>query len=264
VIEIRRRLTNDLIIEIEAATLAEALCNVLLRGKDVSDANLRGADLRGANLRGADLNGVDLSDADLAGATLDIANLRDADLRGAKLGGVNLRNANLSGANFCRADLGGAYLRNADLHGADLRDANIRSAFLNGASLIGADLRGVSLGYADLSRANVKDANLGDLLKGVPSVPDLDAKMASAVGKLGKRLDMCHWHRCRTTHCRAGWAIRLAGKAGSQLERQIGPAMAGALIYLASTDRRVVPDFYASDDDAFADIKACATSKSST
>ena len=30
----------------------------------------------------------------------------------------------------------------------------------------------------------------------------------------GGKLDMSTWHRCGTTHCRAGWAITLAGAAG--------------------------------------------------
>jgi hypothetical protein len=68
---------------------------------------------------------------------------------------------------------------------------------------------------------------------------------------------MADWHTCDTTHCRAGWAIHLAGDAGRTLEERVGPSTAGALIYLRSGAERV-PDFHCSDEAARADIVACA------
>jgi hypothetical protein len=65
------------------------------------------------------------------------------------------------------------------------------------------------------------------------------------------------WHTCQTTHCRAGWAIHLAGEAGATLEDYYGSAAAGALIYHASAG--YIPDFYASNEDALDDMKAHAT-----
>jgi hypothetical protein len=66
---------------------------------------------------------------------------------------------------------------------------------------------------------------------------------------------MGSWHGdCGTTHCRAGWAIHLAGDAGYALEKQMGAPAAGALIYHASAG--YVPDFYATNDDALADMRA--------
>jgi hypothetical protein len=91
------------------------------------DAVLRGADLSDADLRGADLTGADLSDADLSDAVLTHALLRGADLRGAVLTG---------------ADLSGAVLRGAVLTGADLSGAFLTDAVLTGAYLSGTDLRG--------------------------------------------------------------------------------------------------------------------------
>ncbi len=70
-------------------------------------------------------------------------------------------------------------------------------------------------------------------------------------------LNMRTWHLCETTHCRAGWAIALAGKDGADLESKVGPAVAGALIYAVSTGRKV-PNFYATNEEALADIRACA------
>jgi hypothetical protein len=136
-------------------------------------------------------------------------------------------------------------LRGADLSGAVLRDAVLRGADLRGADLSGADLRGAVLRDAVLRDDKYK-------------VPDLHTKMLAAIDA-GGTLDMSTWHTCETTHCRAGWAITLAGDAGRDLEDRCGSALAGAIISLSSCpwmDR--VPDFYASDDDALADIKACA------
>jgi hypothetical protein len=89
----------------------------------------------------------------------------------------------------------------------------------------------------------------------VPIVEDLDRKMYEAT-RNGENFDMCSWH-CGTTHCRAGWAITLAGEAGSKLEEAVGSAAAGRYIYEASTGRPA-PDFYATTMDALADIARCA------
>jgi hypothetical protein len=72
-------------------------------------------------------------------------------------------------------------------------------------------------------------------------------------------LDMSTWHTCETTHCRAGWAITLAGESGKELEKRFGSNVAGALIYQASTG--MVPDFFADNNEALEDIKRCAESK---
>jgi hypothetical protein len=92
-------------------------------------------------------------------------------------------------------------------------------------------------------------------LEGIPIVKDLDRKMLAAIA--GNKLDMGIWH-CGTTHCRAGWHITLAGDAGAALEKQMGSWLAGALIYVASTGRTKLPDFFASNEAAEKDIRACA------
>ena len=127
----------------------------------------------------------------------------------------------------------------ADLTGADLTGADLTGAVLTGAVLTGADLTGA-------------------VLTGVPVVPNLHQSILAAIEHGGK-LDMSTWHTCETTHCRAGWAVTLAGGAGKALEGKIGPAAAGALITLASCPwMKRVPNFYASNEAAMADIKACA------
>ena len=204
-----------------------------LRGAVLTGAVLTGADITGAVLTGAVLTGVVLTDAVLRGADLTGAFLTDADLRGADLTGADLTDAVLTGA-----DLTGAVLTGAVLTGADLRGADLTGAVLTGAVLTGADLTG-----ADLT--------------GVPVIPNIDLTILAAIEN-GGRLRMANWHTCETTHCRAGWAIHLAGEAGLKLEKKHGSAGAGALIYAASRPGKPIPNFYASDAVAMADIRACA------
>jgi hypothetical protein len=171
-------------------------------------------------------------------------NLGGADLSGADLGGADLSDADLSGANLSSANLSGA-----DLSGADLRGANLSSANLSGANLSGANL----------SDADLRDANLrgADGIEKIV-VPNLHTRVAEAVGPNGDRLAMGRWHTCNTTHCRGGHAIMLAGKEGVELEDRIGPPAAAAMIYLSTYPDEPIPDFYASDKTALADILACA------
>jgi hypothetical protein len=73
----------------------------------------------------------------------------------------------------------------------------------------------------------------------------------------GCGLEMGAWHTCETTHCRGGWAIHHAGKAGYALEQKVGdPAVAARMIYRASTGRS--PHFYATNERALEDIRRCA------
>src|SRR6266436_746057 len=81
---------------------------VLMRG-----ANLSYAQLEGANLSGAQLEGAYLSDAQLEGANLSEAQLKGVDLNYAQLRGADLSYAQLEEANFIRAQLEGADLREA-------------------------------------------------------------------------------------------------------------------------------------------------------
>jgi hypothetical protein len=175
-------------------------------------------------------NGADLRDAVLSGA-----NLRCADLRDAVLSGANLRCADLT-----RAYLRGAYLRGADLTGAYLRGADLTGAFLTRAVLTGAVLR---------------DADW------VPIIPNIHSAVYEAASADGA-LEMADWHSdgfCGTTHCRAGWVTHLAGEAGHVMDALMGTATAAALIYAKSDpSMEKVPDFYASNEDALADMKRLA------
>ncbi len=89
----------------------------------------------------------------------------------------------------------------------------------------------------------------------VPVVEKLDAQILAAI-EAGGELDMSDWHTCKTTHCRAGWAIHLAGKVGYELQKEHGPFTAGGMIYRASTGR--APHFFARNEAAMADLRKCA------
>ena len=174
------------------------------------------------------------------------ANLSDADLSYAYLVGAYLVGADLGGADLGGADLGGANLGGADLGGANLGSANLGSANLGSANLADADLS-----YANLGSANLSGADLGGF--NAPSIPDIDAAILAAIEN-GGTLEMGEWHTCETTHCRAGWAIHLAGDAGRALETRIGPSAAGALIYAASGSHPV-PYWHAANAKAMADLR---------
>ena len=189
------------------------------------------------------------------------AYLRDADLGGASLRGAYLRDADLSGASLRDAYLRGASLRGANLSGASLSGADLRGAYLSGANLSGASLRGANLSGASLRGASLRGADLGGAV--IPVVPNVHRQTLAAI-EAGGVFDMAGWHgmelpdgtACGTTHCRAGWAIHLAGEPGYALEKVVGPSAAGALIIQASCpwiDR--APDFGAANNTALADIR---------
>ena len=70
---------------------------------------------------------------------------------------------------------------------------------------------------------------------------------------------MSTWHKCDTTHCRAGWATFLAGPDGAKLEEQTDTAFAAMQIYKASSPIKVsLTRFYEDNATAIADIIRCA------
>ena len=142
----------------------------------------------------------------------------------------------------------GSDLRRSDLRGSDLSGSDLSGSDLRGSDLRGSDLRGspapVDL-IAERDAARIKHPR-------IPVVENLDRLIAA---EAPAALDMSQWH-CGTKHCRAGWAVHLAGEAGYKLQARLGPFLAGRLIYLVSTGRR--PDFFANDEEALADIERCA------
>jgi hypothetical protein len=222
-----------------------------LADANLADANLAGAYLAGAYLAGANLADADLAGADLAGANLAGANLADADLAGAYLADANLADANLAGAYLADAYLADADLAGAYLAGADLADlAGALNLPPNDGRL--TEKLPVAERYAR-RRAAFRERN-----PQVPVIDALDVKILQAL-QSGGALKMDAWHTCETTHCRAGWAVYLAGSAGNELEKKYGSQRAGYMIYMASTGR--VPYFFASNETALADIREQAAMK---
>ena len=130
----------------EAGLIAKGHPILVLRGANLSDANLSHANLRSINLSGASLRdaylfNTNLSDADLSGADLLGAyawhvNLSSAKLVYARLSGASLLHANLSNTNLSYAYLGDTQGfvpgfekgTNIELPHANLQHANLRGA----------------------------------------------------------------------------------------------------------------------------------------
>ena len=204
---------------------------------DLTKANFSGADLSVTNLSGANLSGADLTKANFSGANLSVTDLRWADLSGANLRWADLTKANFSGANLSVTDL-----RWADLRWADFTKANFSGANLSGANLSGAKLQKAVL-----------PENLP-----IPIIPNIHQAVYEAT-KAENSLEMASWHTCETTHCRAGWVVVLAGKAGKDLEEILGTNTAAALICQVSDPKlKFIPDWYASTEKALADIARLA------
>jgi hypothetical protein len=99
-------------------------------------------------------------------------------------------------------------------------------------------------------------------------IEDIHTKVFEAVSKPGA-LDMGDWHRdkalneegayCGTTHCRAGWVVALAGRAGRALELFHDTPLAAQLIYAASSPHKVSPPrFYETNAVAMEDMRRLA------
>jgi hypothetical protein len=70
---------------------------------------------------------------------------------------------------------------------------------------------------------------------------------------------MSTWHKCETTHCRAGWTVTLAGEQGKALEKFYGTPHAAFLIYRESDPGlKAHPDWYCGTETALADMKRLA------
>ncbi len=112
--------------------------------------------LRGADLSRADLSGADLSSADITGAKF-----KAAKAVGAKFTFATLVDAKFEAAKLQRADFsGGADLSLADFLGAQLQGADFSGAKLLGAEFLGAELQGAVFAFSQLEGANFQGATL--------------------------------------------------------------------------------------------------------
>ncbi len=71
---------------------------------------------------------------------------------------------------------------------------------------------------------------------------------------------MGSYHKCETTHCRAGWAVTLAGEAGKKLEDRFGSLLAAMKIYDASCPGFAINPcrFFDNNEKALEDMKKLA------
>jgi hypothetical protein len=99
------------------------------------------------------LRGLNLSNADLTGA----------DLYGANLCGIDLSNANLVRTNLSKSNLSNANLSCSDLSGADLSCATLDNAILTDALLWNSYLADVKLFKTNLSDAIIIDTDFSDV-----------------------------------------------------------------------------------------------------
>ena len=134
----------------------------------------------------------------------------------------------------------------------------IKSGIATREAVEAAVCGGVNLSGADLSSADLRDADLSDAdLRGVPRIKNIHQSVFDAASKPGA-LNMSGWH-CGTAHCRAGWVVTLAGEAGAAMEFCMGTPAAAAMIYLASDPELAnIPDFYADNATALADMERLA------
>jgi hypothetical protein len=91
----------------------------------------------------------------------------------------------------------------------------------------------------------------------IPVIPDIHKAIYAAASQ-PKALEMGAFHTCEKKHCRAGWAVTLAGQAGRELEEYFNTELAAMLIYRESGYPINPARFYDSNEDALADMERLA------
>jgi len=93
----------------------------------------------------------------------------------------------------------------------------------------------------------------------VPVIPEIH-KAVYAAASAPQALDMGTWHTCETTHCRAGWVVKLAGPDGKALENRFNNELAAMMIYSASDpEYKINPcRFYDTNEAALEDMRKLA------
>ena len=92
------------------------------------------------------------------------------------------------------------------------------------------------------------------VLTEIPVIPNIHTAIYEAASK-PNAFDMGDFHSCGTKHCRAGWAIHLAGEAGYALERATSATFAAMRIYEASGYLISPVRFFETNDGAMADMR---------
>ncbi len=127
--------------------------NLILKGSDLSGANLAGTDFTAADLRDTKLTAADLTKATMMRSYLD-----GAEAEGANFDTVHGYRASFVGVNLKNATFVKAEMTRADFTDADLSGVNFEKADLNRAVFRGASLTGVNFPFVSLSRADFRDS----------------------------------------------------------------------------------------------------------
>ena len=92
-----------------------------------------------------------------------------------------------------------------------------------------------------------------------PIVENIHQKVYEAANQ-PHGLDMNTFHSCGTKHCRAGWAIHLAGEQGYKLESHTDSVFAAMMIFKASSPSIEVSPvrFFEDNATALEDMRKCA------
>ncbi len=180
-------------IELEGASLA----GLVLRGIDLSGANLQKAALAGCQW-----NKMRLDGADLAGADLTLAKWREVQAHGVKLGGAVLAAAEIDGC---------------DLAGADLRDTDLGYARFWRTGLEGSTVRGA-----------VRDGTGFRECEGAPEAPAvLTPRVTPQLSRWGAFHDVCFSPDGRLVAAATGNNVAIFDAAGGQCRRLLCGHTAG-------------------------------------
>lgn len=126
---------------------------------------LKGRDLSGANLFGVDFTSTDLRNSNLIGANLEKATLVRASLAGSTAKDARFDRIEAYRADFSHMDAQGAVFASAEMQrsnfqGARLNNVSFAKAELGRAQFHDADLSGISFSFANLARADFRQATV--------------------------------------------------------------------------------------------------------
>ena len=109
----------------------------------------------------------------------------------------------------------------------------------------------------------------------VPVIPNLAQLILEQVEKKPERFDMGSWHgtvadaddditdtpkpedyeKCGTTHCVAGWAVVVAGKAGIELEKKLFTEEVASMLFEHSALGEPFENFYGTSASALEELR---------
>jgi uncharacterized protein YjbI with pentapeptide repeats len=136
------------------------VCNLDLRGVDLSDADFSGVTIKGTSLEGADISRVSFREAQMEGICLNGVMAMDADFKGANLARCHFKDAKLLGSGPLRRegrgeiDFTAANLRQTVFDGAYMRNAVFTAADMFSTSLKGCEFENTRFNHANLIKAD--------------------------------------------------------------------------------------------------------------